>query len=61
MNMNVNIYPNPRKTTTMRALGKVDVTALRDAVLAIPEDVWQAENNARKNSTLKIDPSVLLS
>ncbi len=40
---------NPRKTTTIRPLGPVDITALRDAVLAIPEDIWAAENAAKPN------------
>lgn len=40
---------NPRKTTGVRALGKVDVAALIEAVLAIPEAVWAAENAAKPN------------
>jgi hypothetical protein len=40
---------NPRKTTTVRQLGPVDIDALRTAVLAIPEDVWAAENAAKPN------------
>lgn len=40
---------NPRKTTTVRALGPVDITALGAAVLAIPEDVWDAENASKPN------------
>ncbi len=40
---------NPRKTTTVRPLGPVDVADLRAAVLAIPEDVWEAENAAKPN------------
>lgn len=40
---------NPRKTTTVRHLGPVDITALKAAVLAIPEDVWNAENAAKPN------------
>lgn len=40
---------NPRKTTTVRQLGPVDTAALRTAVLAIPEDVWAAENAAKPN------------
>ncbi len=34
---------NPRKTTSLRHLGKVDIAQLREAVLAIPESVWDAE------------------
>lgn len=40
---------NPRKTTTVRKLGPVDIVALRAAVLAIPEDVWAAENAGKPN------------
>lgn len=40
---------NPRKTTTLRPLGPVDITALRAAVLALPEDVWAAENAGKPN------------
>lgn len=41
--------PNPRKTLSVLPLGKVDIAALREAVLAIPEDVWEAENAAKPN------------
>lgn len=40
---------NPRKTTAVRKLGPVDVEVLRAAVLAIPEDAWEAENAAKPN------------
>jgi len=40
---------NPRKTTTIRNLGPVDITALSAAVRAIPEAVWHAENAAKPN------------
>ncbi|WP_298330845.1 aspartyl/asparaginyl beta-hydroxylase domain-containing protein [Asticcacaulis sp.] len=40
---------NPRKTTGVRALGKVDVAALTEAVLSIPEAVWAAQNAAKPN------------
>lgn len=40
---------NPRKTKTVRSLGPVDIVALRAAVLAIPEDVWSAENAGKPN------------
>jgi hypothetical protein len=41
---------NSRKTTTIRKLGPVDITALRAAVLAIPQDVWDAENAVKPNN-----------
>lgn len=40
---------NPRKTSTVRKLGPVDIVALRAAVLAIPADVWNAENAQKPN------------
>lgn len=43
------LTPNPRKTRAVRRLGTVDIAALRDAVLAIPEPVWAAENAAKPN------------
>ncbi len=42
-------YANPRKTTTIRRLGVVDIAALKAAVLAIPEAVWDAENADKPN------------
>ncbi len=46
---------NPRKTTTIRKLGPVDIVALRAAVLAIPEDVWEAENASKPNKFEVLD------
>lgn len=49
------MHPNPRKTTTVRHLGKVDISRLRDAVLAIPESTWDAENAAKPNRYEALD------
>ncbi|MDD1449940.1 aspartyl/asparaginyl beta-hydroxylase domain-containing protein [Sphingomonas sp. H160509] len=46
---------NPRKTTSVRQLGLVDIGALRAAVLAIPEAVWEAENAAKPNQFAALD------
>jgi hypothetical protein len=46
---------NPRKTATIRQLGAVDIAALRSAVLAIPADVWEAENAAKPNKFEALD------
>jgi len=46
--------PNPRKTTTIRRLGAVDIGALRDAVLALPESVWDLENSGKPNSSFDV-------
>jgi len=43
------IQPNPRKTTGIRRLGSVDISRLREAVLAIPNSVWDAENASKPN------------
>jgi hypothetical protein len=43
------IAPNPRKTTSVRQLGKVEVGPVRDAVLALPEALWDAENETKPN------------
>jgi hypothetical protein len=41
--------PNPRKTDSVRKLGRVDIAALKEAVLALPEAVWDAENAGKPN------------
>ena len=41
--------PNPRKTTSIRNLGAVEIGPLREAVLALPEAVWEAENAGKPN------------
>jgi hypothetical protein len=43
------LQPNPRKTTTIRRLGAADIARLREAVLAIPEAVWDAEDQDKPN------------
>lgn len=43
------IQANPRKTNSIRVLGHVDIGRLKDAVLALPETVWQAENESKPN------------
>jgi hypothetical protein len=43
------MYPNPRKTESVRRLGTVDVARLRDAVLDLPEATWDAENAGKPN------------
>jgi hypothetical protein len=43
------IQANPRKTTSIRRLGKIDIAGLKEAVLALPESTWQAENESKPN------------
>lgn len=49
------IYANPRKTTGVRELGPVDVSALLRAVMAIPEAVWDEENASKPNRFEALD------
>ena len=49
------MHANPRKTTSTRPLGPVDITALREAVLAIPEELWNAENADKPNRFEALD------
>src|SRR5688500_18349735 len=46
---------NPRKTTTDRTLGKVDISGIRDDILAIPEEIWEAENADKPNRFEALD------
>lgn len=43
------LQTNPRKTDSVRRLGAVDIAALRDRVLAIPDEVWNAEDATKPN------------
>ena len=43
------IVPNSRKTASVRDLGNVDIQQLREAVLALPEEVWDLENASKPN------------
>jgi Aspartyl/asparaginyl beta-hydroxylase and related dioxygenases len=43
------IAANPRKTSSILRLGSVDIARLREAVLAIPDAVWDAENADKPN------------
>jgi hypothetical protein len=43
------IAPNPRKTQSIRRLGPVEIGALRDAVLELPDALWDAENETKPN------------
>jgi hypothetical protein len=47
--------PNSRKTKSVRRLGRVDIGALREAVLQIPEAVWNAENEGKPNKFQALD------
>ncbi len=49
------MHINPRKTTSIRPLGKVDISGIREAILAIPEDIWDAENADKPNRFEALD------
>ncbi|MEO7634163.1 MAG: aspartyl/asparaginyl beta-hydroxylase domain-containing protein [Sphingomicrobium sp.] len=49
------MFANPRKTSSIRRLGSVDIAALRSAVLAIPEAVWAAEDAGKPNKFGALD------
>jgi hypothetical protein len=53
--MAVMVQPNPRKTRTFRHLGQVDIATLKEAVLAIPEEQWNAENADKPNRFEALD------
>lgn len=43
------IQSNPRKTESVRRLGTVEIGPLKEAVLALPESTWEAENENKPN------------
>jgi hypothetical protein len=53
--MNAEPQVNPRKTTTVRPLGPVEIEDLRRAVAAVPEAVWDEENRAKPNKFEALD------
>lgn len=40
---------NPRKTPGVRQLGTVDISAVRQALLAVPDQVWAREDRSKPN------------
>ena len=49
------MHANPRKTTSIRPLGAVDISGIRAAILAIPEATWDAENAGKPNKFEALD------
>jgi hypothetical protein len=43
------MHANPRKTSSVRHLGPVQIDRLRAAVVRIPEEVWDADNRTKPN------------
>ncbi|TBR13632.1 MAG: aspartyl beta-hydroxylase [Lysobacter sp.] len=48
-------YGNPRKTSSIRRLGVVDIKVLQQAVAELPEHVWDAENAGKPNRFEALD------
>jgi hypothetical protein len=51
----MDMYRNPRKTKAALPLGPVDIGALREAVLQIPEDLWNLEDSLKPNRFETLD------
>lgn len=49
------MQPNSRKTQSIRRLGAVDIDALKAAVLALDEIIWQTENGDKPNKFEALD------
>jgi hypothetical protein len=55
MDSKLQIQPNPRKTQSVRRLGPVDISALREAVGKVPEELWDEENASKPNRFAALD------
>ena len=55
MNSKPQFPSNARKTQSVRRLGPVDITALRDAVARLPEEMWDLENASKPNRFAALD------
>jgi hypothetical protein len=51
----MDMYRNPRKTKAALELGPVDISALREAVLQIPEELWNLEDSLKPNRFETLD------
>ena len=40
---------SPKKTKTMRELGPIDISGVRDDILNIPQELWQYQDNDKPN------------
>lgn len=49
------MYTNPRKTTSIRRLGRVDITELKAKIMALPEAVWDHQNANKPNRFEALD------
>jgi hypothetical protein len=51
----MDMYRNPRKTKAARPLGPVPFEALREAVLGIPDELWNLEDSLKPNRFETLD------
>jgi len=51
----LHVAPNPRKTTSVRRLGTVDIRELKRAVLTLPERVWEQQDATKPNRFKALD------
>ncbi|MEB3164001.1 MAG: aspartyl/asparaginyl beta-hydroxylase domain-containing protein [Prochlorothrix sp.] len=40
---------SPNKTKTVRELGPVDISGVRDDILSLPQDLWESEDTSKPN------------
>jgi len=49
------MYANPRKTTSVRFLGQIELGSLREELLSIPEELWDLEDSLKPNRFETLD------
>lgn len=46
---------NPNKTKTIKELGAVDISGIKNLILNIPEELWEQENKSKPNKFIELD------
>jgi len=49
------MHANPRKTKSVKFLGELDVSSLREEILSIPDQLWDEENASKPNRFETLD------
>lgn len=49
------MHANPRKTQSVKQLGEIDLSAIRDDIGSIPEEIWDLENASKPNRFETLD------
>lgn len=49
MSPSFDLTANPRKTPGVRQLGTIDISAVRQVLLAVPDEVWAREDRSKPN------------